>query len=196
MSVQTVARRYASALVDVVVERGEARQIQDELLAWEKMFQANPTLHEVFRNPTIALDKKWAVLNKLIERSQPRPTTVNFLKVLLQNQRLTELGEINLKFAELLDLRAGMVAATVTTARSVPENTQQELHAKLLTVTGKKVRINFITDPELIGGLVTRVGSTGYNGSVRNHLQQIEEKIAGSKIATKKRQKHKNNHDF
>jgi F-type H+-transporting ATPase subunit delta len=179
MSVQTVARRYASALVDVVLERGEARQVQDELLAWEKMFQANPTLPEVFRNPTIALDKKWAVLNKLIERSQPRPTTVNFLKVLLQNQRLTELGEINLKFAELLDLRAGMVAATVTTAQSVPENTQQELHAKLLTVTGKKVRINFITDPELIGGLVTRIGSTVYDGSVRNHLQMIKEKMAG-----------------
>ncbi len=179
MSVQTVARRYASALVDVVLERGEARQVQDELLAWEKMFQANPTLPEVFRNPTIALDKKWAVLHKLIERSQPRPTTVNFLKVLLQNQRLTELGEINLKFAELLDLRAGMVAATVTTAQSVPENTQQELQAKLLTVTGKKVRINFITDPELIGGLVTRIGSTVYDGSVRNHLQLIKAKMAG-----------------
>ncbi len=179
MSVQTVARRYASALVDVVLERGEAREVQDELLAWEKMFQANPALPEVFRNPTIALDKKRAVLNKLIERAKPRPTTANFLKVLLQNQRLTELDEINKKFAELLDVRAGMVAATVTTARSVPENAQQKLQAKLLSLTGKKVRINFTTDPELIGGLVTRIGSTVYDGSVRNHLQQIKEKMAG-----------------
>jgi F-type H+-transporting ATPase subunit delta len=179
MSVQTVARRYASALADVVLERGEAREVQEELLAWEKMFQASPTLPEVFRNPTIALDKKRAVLNKLIERAKPRPTTANFLKVLLQNQRLTELGEINKKFAELLDLRAGMVAATVTTARSVPENAQQELQVKLTSLTGKKVRINFTTDPELIGGLVTRIGSTVYDGSVRNHLQQIKQKMAG-----------------
>jgi F-type H+-transporting ATPase subunit delta len=179
MSVQTVARRYASALADVVLERGEAREVQEELLAWEKMFQAHPTLPEVFRNPTIALDKKRAVLNKLIERAKPRPTTANFLKVLLQNQRLTELGEINKKFAELLDLRAGMVAATVTTARSVPENAQQELQVKLTSLTGKKVRINFTTDPELIGGLVTRIGSTVYDGSVRNHLQLIKEKMAG-----------------
>ena len=171
MSVQTVARRYASALVDVVLERGEAREVQDELLAWEKMFQASSMLPEVFRNPTIALDKKRAVLNKLIERAKPGPTTANFLKVLLQNQRLTELGEINKKFAELLDERAGMVAATVTTARSVPENAQQTLQAKLLSLTGKKVRISFTTDPELIGGLVTRIGSTVYDGSVRNHLQ-------------------------
>ena len=179
MSVQTVARRYASALADVVLERGEAREVQEELVAWEKMFQASPVLPEVFRNPTIPLDKKRAVLNKLIDRSKPKPTTANFLKVLLQNQRLTDLGEINQKFAEILDLRAGMVAATVTTARTVAENAQHDLHAKLLSVTGKKVRINFMTDPELIGGLVTRIGSTVYDGSVRNHLQQIKARMAG-----------------
>ena len=179
MSVQTVARRYASALADVVLERGEAREVQEELLAWEKMFQASPVLPEVFRNPTIPLDKKRAVLNKLIDRSKPKPATANFLKVLLQNQRLTDLGEINQKFAEILDLRAGMVAATVTTARTVPENAQQKLHTKLLSVTGKKVRINFMTDPELIGGLVTRIGSTVYDGSVRSHLQLIKAKMAG-----------------
>ena len=179
MSVQTVALRYASALADVVLERGEAREVQEELLAWEKMFHANPMLEEVFRNPTIALDKKRAVLNRLIVRAKPRPTTANFLKVLLQNQRLTELGEIDRKFAELLDVRAGMVAATVTTARAVPVNSQQKLQAKLLTLTGKKVRINFMTDPELIGGLVTRIGSTVYDGSVRNHLQMIKTKMAG-----------------
>ena len=179
MSVQTVARRYASALADVVLERGEAREVQEELLAWEKIFQASPVLPEVFRNPTIPLDQKRAVLNKLIDRSKPKPTTANFLKVLLQNQRLTDLGEINQKFAEILDLRAGMVAATVTTARTVPENAQQRLHTKLLSVTGKKVRINFATDPELIGGLVTRIGSTVYDGSVRNHLQLIKARMAG-----------------
>ena len=179
MSVQTVARRYASALADVVLERGEAREVQEELVAWEKMFQASPMLPEVFRNPTIALDKKRAVLNKLIERGKPRPTTANFLKVLLQNQRLTELGEINQKFTEILDVRAGMVAAIVTTARSVPENARQQLHAQLLSLTGKKVRIDFTTDPDLIGGLVTRIGSTVYDGSVRNHLQLIKEKMAG-----------------
>lgn len=179
MSIQTVARRYASALADVALERGEATEIQAELIAWEKMLQANPLLEDVLRNPTIALDQKRAVLNKLIERARPRPSTANFLKVLLQNQRLTELREINEKFAELLDVRAGMVAATVTTARPVPENAQQKLEAKLMTVTGKKVRINFATDPELIGGLVTRIGSTVYDGSVKNHLQQIKVKMAG-----------------
>jgi len=179
MSLQAIARRYASALADVVLERGEALEVQSELVAWERMIQSSPNLLEVFRNPTVALDQKRAVLNKLIERAQPRQTTVNFLKVLLQNQRLTELGEINRRFAEMLDARAGLVAATVTTARGVAENSQQALHAKLAKMTGKKVRVDFSTDPELLGGIVTRIGSTVYDGSVRNQLQQIKEKMAG-----------------
>jgi len=179
MSVQIVARRYATALADVVLERNEASEVQRELAAWENIIQASPELQEVFRNPTIALDQKRAVLKRLIERTRPRQTTVNFLSVLLQNQRLTELSEINRKFAEVLDERAGMIAATVTTARGVPENFQQHLHTKLSTLTQKKVRIDFATDPDLIGGLVTRIGSTVYDGSVRNQLQQIKERMAG-----------------
>src|SRR5438034_3287174 len=159
MSVQMIARRYASALADVVIERGEAREVQEELNAWQQLFQSNANLQEVFRNPTIALDQKRAVLNKLIERAKPRQTTANFLKVLLQNQRLTELAEINRKFAEILDERAGMVAATVTTARPVPEDSQNSLRQRLASLTKKKVRVDFEQDPELIGGLVTRIGS-------------------------------------
>jgi len=179
MSVQAVARRYASALADVVLARNEAREVQDELRTWDEMLQSNPSLREVFANPTVALDKKRAVLNRLIEISKPRPTTANFLKVLLQNQRLTELGEINRRFALVLDERAGVVAATVTTARPVPEEAHERLRATLLSLTGKKVRIEFVTDSELIGGLVTRIGSTVYDGSVRNQLRQVKEKMIG-----------------
>ena len=179
MSIQTVARRYASALADVVLDRGEAKEVQAELQEWEKLLQANANLQEVFRNPTIALDDKRAVLRKLIERASPRGTTANFLKVLLQNQRLTDLAEINRKFSDILDERAGMVAATVTTARPVPDNTQHSLQEKLATLTQKKVRLDFEEDPDLIGGLVTRIGSTVYDGSVRSHLQQIKEKMTG-----------------
>jgi F-type H+-transporting ATPase subunit delta len=179
MSVQTVARRYASALADVSLARGEANEVKQELQDWSELLRANANLQEVFRNPTIALDKKRAVLNKLIERTAPRPTTANFLKVLLQNQRLTELPDINHKLADILDERAGMIAATVTTARPVAESSQTNLIERLSALTKKKVRVDFEQDPDLIGGLVTRIGSTVYDGSVRTQLQQIRDKMAG-----------------
>src|SRR5215471_13769648 len=179
MSVQAVARRYAAALADVVLARGEAREVQNELAIWQEMLDSHDNLRTAFANPTIALDQKRAVLNGLIEISRPRPTTVNFLKVLLQNQRLTELSEINRKLGEILDDRAGTVAATVTTARPIPADVHERLRGTLASLTGKKVRIDFVTDPGLIGGVVTRIGSTVYDGSVRNQLQQIKEKMAG-----------------
>jgi len=179
MSVQTVARRYAAALADVVIERGEAPEVREEMTVWGEMLKSHQNLRDVFGNPTIALDQKRKVLNRLIELSKPRATTANFLKVLLQNQRLTELSEINKKFAQVLDERAGLVAATVTTARPIPQDVHDRLEGALVSLTGKKVRIDFLTDPNLIGGVVTRIGSTVYDGSVRSQLQQLKEKMAG-----------------
>ena len=179
MSAQTVARRYATALADVVLPRGEAREVQQELIQWADLMRSNTNLREVFANPTIALDQKRGVLKRLLDIARPRPATANFLKVLLQNQRLTELEEINKRFAAVLDDRAGMVAAQVTTARPVAAETQRSLEARLRNLTGKQVRVEFDTDPDMIGGIVTRIGSTIYDGSVRSQLQQIKEKMAG-----------------
>lgn len=179
MSSPTVARRYSVALADVVLQRGEAREVQQELLVWADLLKSNANLREVFANPTIALEQKRRVLNRLLEIAKPRPTTVNFLKVLLQNQRLTDLDEINKRFAVVLDDRAGVVAAQVTTARPVDPGTQQTLQTTLRNLTGKTVRIEFDTDTSMIGGLVARIGSTIYDGSVRSQLEQIKEKMAG-----------------
>jgi F-type H+-transporting ATPase subunit delta len=174
-----VARRYAAALADVVIARGEERQVQEELSAWEQMMQANEALLEVFRNPTVPYEQKRKVLTALIARTRALPTTANFLQVLLQNQRLPDLGEINKRFAQVLDERSGVVSAEVMTARPVPQSSQQALRAKLSAMTGKDVRLSFKTDEELIGGMVTRIGSTIYDGSVRNQLQLAKEKLAG-----------------
>ncbi|HZH90730.1 MAG TPA: ATP synthase F1 subunit delta [Pyrinomonadaceae bacterium] len=176
---QTMARRYAAALADVVIAQGEAREVQEELNIWAQMMEDNSGLLEVFRNPTIPYEQKRNLLNTLIARTRVRPTTANFLQVLLQNHRLSELKEINERFALQLDERSGVVSAQVTTARVVPEATKETLRAQIGTLTGKKVRLQFAVDEELIGGIVTRIGSTVYDGSVRTQLQQIKQKMAG-----------------
>ncbi len=179
MSVQTMARRYAAALADVVLAQNEAREVQDELNTWAQMMEDNSGLLEVFRNPTIPYEQKRNVLNTLIARTRVRPTTANFLQVLLQNHRLAELNEINKRFSLALDERSGVVSAQVTTARTVPESTRETLREQLGSMTGKKVRLQFAVDEELIGGIVTRIGSTVYDGSVRTQLQQIKQKMSG-----------------
>ena len=174
-----MARRYAAALADVVTSRGEAREVREELSGWDEMLRTNPQLLEVLRHPTIPQDQKRRVLDALIERARVRPTTANFLQVLLQNHRLADLGEIYRHFTQELDRRAGVVTAQVTTARPVPDAAQEALRAQLGQLTGRNVNLQFAVDEELIGGVVTRIGSTVYDGSVRSQLEQIKQRMAG-----------------
>ncbi len=174
-----MARRYAAALADVVAARGEAREIQEELTAWEQMMQSNSELLEVFRNPTIPYEQKRRVVTTLIERTRVRPTTANFIQLLLQNHRLADLPEINRSIAQELDRRADIVSAHVTTARPVAEGTQEILRARLAELTQSNVRLQFAVDENMIGGIVTRIGSTVYDGSVRSQLEHIRERMTG-----------------
>lgn len=179
MSLQTVARRYASALADVVIERREEREVQKEIDQWASMIDNNPQLKEVFANPTVAYDQKRTVLEELISRTRVRETTASFLLVLLRNQRLAQLPEIAARFALVLDERGGVVAAEITTARPIPEELKKTLHDTLASATGRTVRLTFATDETIIGGLVARIGSTIFDGSVQNHLERLAAGLAG-----------------
>jgi F-type H+-transporting ATPase subunit delta len=179
LSLQTVARRYAAALADVAIERREEREVQTELDHWASLIESNPQLKEVFANPTVVYDQKRKVLEELISRTRVRETTGSFLRVLLKNQRLSQLKEVAARYSYVLDERAGMVAASVTTARPIPEDLRSSLHEALATATGRKVRLSFATDEQIIGGLVARIGSTIFDGSVQNQLERLSQELAG-----------------
>jgi F-type H+-transporting ATPase subunit delta len=179
LSLQTVARRYATALADVAIERREERQIQNELDYWAAMIESSPQLKEVFANPTIVHDHKRKVLEDLLARTRVRDTTASFLRVLLKNQRLSELRDIAARFGQVLDERAGVLAGNVTTARPIPEELKKTLHETLSAATGRTVRLSFSTDEKIIGGMVARIGSTVFDGSVQNHLERLAEGLVG-----------------
>lgn len=179
MSSETVARRYATALADAVGS-AEPRVVQEELVGWQSLIESSTRLQQVFSSPTIGYDQKRKVLEEMIALTKVRPATANFLRILVRNQRLTELGEINHKFAQVLDERSGVMAAQVTTARPVSEKTRNAVAKKLAMVTGKEIRLSFETDETLVGGIVTKIGSTVYDGSIRSQLLQMKKRLAGN----------------
>jgi F-type H+-transporting ATPase subunit delta len=179
VSSQTIARRYAIALADVLRERENAAIVRAEIDGWAGMISDNRSLLEALANPTVAYDQKQKVLSELISRTNVTQTTANFLRLLLKNQRLAQLPDVNAKLAEVLDERSGVVSAHVTSARPVPENVKAALEQRLRDVTGKKARLSFETDESLLGGMVTRIGSTVYDGSVRNQLERLRDDMAG-----------------
>lgn len=180
MSNETVARRYASALADVVVKTGDTETVKNELKTWEEMMNSNGDLLDAFRNPAIQHASKEKVLETLLEKAKPAKTTSNFLRILLRNNRLTELGSINEKFASVLEERSGVVSANVTSARALSEAEKAELKTKLERLTGKKINLNFDIKQEIIGGVVTRIGSTVYDGSVKTQLENLKQQLIGN----------------
>ncbi len=180
MSVETVARRYAAALADVVTKTNETDSVKTELKTWEQIISANADLQTAFRNPAISYTDKEKVLDNLIAKTQPTKTTANFLRILLRNDRLTEIKEINERFAGVLEERSGVVSAEITSARPLSENEKAEMRTNLEKLTGKRINLNFATDESLIGGVVTRLGSTVYDGSVRTQLEELKQQMIGS----------------
>ena len=180
MSVETISRRYATALADVVLKTGETDTVKAELKTWEQMIASNLDLRTAFGNPSIAHMDKERVLDDLLARTRPSKTTSNFLRILLRNSRLTELHEINDRFDAVLQERSGNVVAEVTSARELSAAEQSELKANLEKLTRKHVKLNFTVNPDLIGGVVTRIGSTIYDGSVKTQLENLKEELIGS----------------
>ncbi|HZS46249.1 MAG TPA: ATP synthase F1 subunit delta [Blastocatellia bacterium] len=174
-----IANRYAKSFADVVEEHGEITQARDAIHGFNQVLVGHQELQAVFYNPTIPQDQKRGILNALIQRLNLSKTTGNFLSLLLQNYRLHQLGDIVAAFDREIDRRLGVVTAEVTTAAPITEQERHALSKKLDQMTGKQVRLQFKIDPQIIGGVVTRIGSVIYDGSIRNQLQQIEVRLRG-----------------
>ncbi len=177
MSEQAIARRYASALIDVVSKTGDTETIKSELKTWEEMINSNVDLKSALANPSIAHAKKEGVLEGLLQRTKPSQTTANFLRVLLQNSRLGNLSDINRSFDTVMDERSGNVTGEVRSAHELNQQQRDQIRENLESVTGKRVKLDFIIDKELIGGVVARIGSTVYDGSVRTQLEKFREEL-------------------
>ncbi len=181
MSVETVARRYASALADVVMTSGEKDMIQTELKTWEEMLNTNRDLHSAFHNPSINQDSKQKVLESLIARSKPSTTTANFLRVLLKNNRLTEINAINEKFNSVIAERSGVIFASVISSRELTDAEKADMKSNLAKVTsGNQINLEYKIDESIIGGAITRVGSTVYDGSVKTQLELLKQQMIKS----------------
>jgi F-type H+-transporting ATPase subunit delta len=177
MSTETIARRYSTALADVLLKQGDKETVRTELEVVGKLFEENGELRSVFGNPAITHANKERLLDALIAKTNPSDIIANFLKVLLQNGRLNDITEINDRFGSILEERSGSVSAQIISARELPSGERAEFEKQLEAITGKRVNINYTIDENIIGGVVTRIGSTVFDGSVRTKLENLKEQL-------------------
>ncbi|HTW66656.1 MAG TPA: ATP synthase F1 subunit delta [Bryobacteraceae bacterium] len=177
-----LANRYARALVDVVMAPGSALKPEDavkQLRDVDALFEESADLRNAMLTPAIQNSRKRAVLAKLLAREGSSPLIRNFTYVLLDHRRIGIVGEIREAFERQVDERLGFARAEVVSAVALDESSTASLASELSRVTGRRMRLNFRIDPALIGGVVARIGSTVYDGSVRGELRDLGKKLAG-----------------
>lgn len=176
-----VAGRYARAFAEVAAgHKMDPDKTIQELEQLGALFGQNQELHNVFLNPAVPHEQKLKLLDAIIQKMNGSKMLRNFMAVLVDHRRLGQLNEIAREFRQQLDEHMGIADAQVNSARKLNEAEKNILETQLAGVTGKTIRARYVEDPELLGGVVVRIGSTIYDGSVRGQLERIRAQIAGS----------------
>ncbi len=175
----SVTNTYARAFADVVFDGHldadrtlrEARSLV-ELVAGSKM------LREVWETPSIAAERKRAVLDAIVAREAISRPVRNFMAVLIDHRRVAFLDPIVKQFEQELYARMGFAEAEITSARALGDDERRSLEAEVEKLIGKKVRARYAQDASVLGGAVVKVGSTIYDGSVKGQLERIKEALS------------------
>ena len=178
MTNKTAATRYARALLDVgVKENADLEQVEQELAQFVDLFKQNPLLEKVLLNPAVPVPRKRAAVAELVARAKPAGIVGKLLTLLADRDRLVLLPDLVASYRErLLDYRK-IVRAEVTTAAPLGGDRAKALESSLARVTGRSVVLDMRVDASIIGGVVARVGSTVYDGSVTRQLEKIKERL-------------------
>lgn len=172
-----VARRYAKALYDLAREGQNIERVQNELVAAADAWDASPELRNVFENPAFSPEARKSVVVAVAERIGASRIVVNVLAMLGDRRRMRNLREIADAFVTKVEVASGRVRAEVITAAPLPDGYYVELAKVLTAAVGREVSITKKVDPTIIGGVVTRIGDTVFDGSLMHRLADIKNEL-------------------
>jgi F-type H+-transporting ATPase subunit delta len=174
-----IASPYARAFADVVFEAHlNANDVQQQLNDFVAAWCESADLREIFLDPSFPSEQKVAILDKLNARLGMSVQVRNFIAVLIQHDRLDVLDDVLSEYRKEVNRRLGISEVRVTTARPLDANERQEIEQKVAALTGTQVQATYHEDKSLLGGVVVRVGSTVYDGSVKGRLDRLKEQLA------------------
>jgi F-type H+-transporting ATPase subunit delta len=181
MTLSAVATRYARALADVVTANASPLRPEaavSELRAFEAALQSSTELQNALISPAVPASRKRAVVARIAQTLNLSRISQNLLFVLIDHRRIHSLSAVIHSFELIVDERLGFARAEVASASELTEAQRKALNVELERLTGKRVRMRFTVDQSLIGGVVTRIGSTLYDGSVRGQLSSMGRRLS------------------
>lgn len=176
-----LARRYASALHASAKKRGVIDRVEADLAATSALLVAEPAFREFLLSPDVLDEHKAEILSRTLK---PRlaPLSCHFLDLLFKKRRLDHLAAIHDSLVEMVEAERGIWHAQVTTAVPMRQEHQDQLRAKLEAVTGKKIKLDLDTDPDIMGGVVLVMQGRIVDGSVRRALDRLRDELAAVRV--------------
>ena len=178
MTHRTAATRYARALIDVAVkEHADLSQIETQLADFATLVSSHADLAKALLNPAVPAPRKRAAVAELTAHAKLQPVLSKLLVLLAERDRLVLLPDLVNAYRERVQIIQNVVRAEVTTATPLAPERAQQIERSLANATGRTVHLTTRVDPAIVGGIVTRIGSTVYDGSVTNHLRRMKQRL-------------------
>ncbi len=170
-----IARRYATALLELGSETGQLDSLVDELQRAAQAYELSGELRTALADPIVRMDTKDQILAELNTRLGLGQVAKNAMSLLLHRRRIQALPAIAQRLKEMADDKRGLLRAEVQTAMPLPEEYFTLLQQQLERITGRRIALDRKLDPALICGVVVRLGDTVYDGSLVARLRHIKE---------------------
>jgi F-type H+-transporting ATPase subunit delta len=180
MSLRTSANRYAKALFDVALEeKADLAQIDRDLEAVVAMMHASPDLAAA-SNRGLSDAQRQALIEAVAKAMSLSTPVTKVLVLLAQDRKLNYLPDLAAAYRERLLAHQNVVRAEVTSAMPLSPEKTKALEDSLSKMTGKQIELSVSVDPGLLGGVVAKIGSTVYDGSVKTQLQRMRQELVKS----------------
>jgi len=176
----SVAATYAEALFEAASDAGAVDAVAAEISGFAEAVEGSPDLRQFLDNPEIEGRVKKEAVKEL--GSSANPITSNFLQVLIDRGRITEFPEIARAFAERVAAEAGRLEVEAVTAVPLPDDLRNRIVEEISRKTGRSVDLTESVDPEIVGGLVLRIGGAVVDGSVRHRIEELRAALQGAPV--------------
>lgn len=173
---EEIAEVYARALFEVAKERDILDEIHDDLGAFTTALEENRELAVFFFSPYFSSEEKKDGLKRAVTGADP--IFMNFLETLLERHRMPVIFRIRTRFEQLWDEEKKLLPVEITSSVQLDKEIVQSIGERIGEQTGQKVELSSKVDPEILGGLVVRVGNFVLDASIRNRLNQLRKQVA------------------
>ena len=178
MTEQAAATRYARALFDVSLDGHDPQRTERDVAAFQELVDGHPTLARVLLNRAIPPVRKREIVAVILDRTPATsPVVRRLLLMLAERGRLGLLPALLAVYRDRLLDHLRIVRARVTTAEPLDAGRVASITRSLEAATGRQVRIETAVDASLVGGMVTRIGGTVFDGSVARHLDRLKQRF-------------------